>query len=213
MNNLICLCPVYISDAPILNPIWMYISRFRVFIYITWRFFDVKEYEIFKSILISSVPVYISTCTCRLYKIFSCWYIVNIAGHVLYEMGVGAELDTAHPQPHHLSAVNKPALVSVSISIPIELASRGDYSQWSVRKHSITHLCLGVCGGLCLYRQNSHVWKFHKNFTWYFQCKYIFTGKIHVQYTWKQHFTWNSHKIFHVYFTFSECFSQKLTCM
>ena len=29
----------------------------------------------------------------------------------------------------------------------------------------------------------------------------------YVQYTWKQHFTWNSHKNFHVYFAFSECFS------
>ena len=36
-----------------------------VFIYITWRFFDVKEYKKFKSILISSVPVYISTSICR----------------------------------------------------------------------------------------------------------------------------------------------------
>lgn len=34
-------------------------------------------------------------------------------GHVLYEMCVGTELDSPHPQPHHLNIINNPAVVSV----------------------------------------------------------------------------------------------------
>lgn len=34
-------------------------------------------------------------------------------GHILYEMCVGTELDSPHPQPHHLNIINNPAVVSV----------------------------------------------------------------------------------------------------
>ena len=38
------------------------------------------------------------------------------SGHLLYEMCVGAELDSAHPQPAHLSLCKNPDIISVSLN-------------------------------------------------------------------------------------------------
>lgn len=161
MKNLIGLCTVYISDAPILNFIWMYISRFRVFIYI-----------LFEDSLMSRDTKSLSPFWFRVY-----WYI-SVPVHVdLYVQllihgqycrscpvwdgggGWAGHRPSTAPPPQR-GQQTSPGVSKSLFTYRVSKSGCLFYNE--VGGNIVTHLCLGICGGLCLYRENSHVWKFQK---------------------------------------------------